>query len=53
MVVLPYVFMDCLYDLIFNARMFSKPSTIRAGIFNSEDNFYLVVSDAGSGLEEP
>ena len=52
-VVMPYMFIDLLLDLIFNSRKYSKKgSTVRAALFNSEDNFYMIVSDSGSGMTE-
>ena len=51
---MPYVFIDLLMELIFNARKFSSnhKSVIRVALFNSEDNFYMIVSDSGIGMTE-
>ncbi|CAL6040960.1 Kinase [Hexamita inflata] len=51
-VVMPYVMIDVLLDLLFNSRNYSKPSQIRASLFNSGDNFYFIISDAGCGISE-
>lgn len=49
---MPYLLLDVLIDLIFNARKFSKPSVIRTSLFDYENNFYMIVADAGCGLTE-
>lgn len=49
---MPYLLLDCLVDLVMNSRKYSKPSTIRASIFNSENNFYMIVCDSGCGMSE-
>lgn len=49
---MPLLLVEVLVDLLFNARKFSKPSVIRASIFDYENNFYMIVSDAGCGLAE-
>lgn len=53
MCVMPYCMLDCLIDLIMNARAYSAPySTIRASLFNADGNFYMIVSDSGQGMTE-
>ena len=53
MCVMPYCMLDCLVDLLMNARAYSAPySTIRASLFNADGNFYMIVSDSGQGMAE-
>lgn len=49
---MPLLLIEVLIDLLFNSRKFSKPSTIRASLFDYENNFYMIVADAGCGLSE-
>ena len=50
---MPYCMLDCLVDLLMNARAYSAPySTIRASLFNADGNFYMIVSDSGLGMAE-
>lgn len=49
---MPNLLLDCLIDLIMNSRKFSRPSVIRASLFNSEYSFYMIVCDAGDGMDE-
>ncbi|KAH0573609.1 Kinase, CAMKK [Spironucleus salmonicida] len=50
--ILPNFFANCLFELILNSYQNSRPSIIRASLFNADGSFYLVVSDSGNGLSQ-
>ncbi|ESU37240.1 Serine/threonine protein kinase [Giardia duodenalis] len=49
-VFMPHIFLEILLDLVVNARQYSKPSIVRAALFNCQESLYLVVNDCGIGL---
>ena len=49
-VFMPHIFLDILLDLVINARQYSKPSIVRAALFNCQESLYLIVNDCGIGL---
>lgn len=49
-VFMPHIFLEILLDLIVNARQYSKPSIVRASLFNCQESLYLIVNDCGIGL---
>ncbi|HOG65788.1 MAG TPA: sensor histidine kinase [Spirochaetota bacterium] len=52
-VTMPPVFIDCLRDLVANARKYTKPGgTIEATLSQTEEGFSIKVKDTGLGIPE-